>query len=275
MNTLGIGMNFMELEGRVYFEPCTVSDLGRTQVRLIVINQAWRVDCRVDDVFLASLPVFTDGAAVKVQVKRIKPACVHDWQVLGMVKSAEDKFSGLDLLPIWLCERQNVIDNYYEMDGIFNHPGLREFLWRAMANTDFAKAYVTAYRHTPMDQRPSGILQEAIWACEEIKRNPFLNDHQKELARVAALLHRPGRLWCGTPEPEIVGPPSLHLNRQAVGWMSKTYPEVFQKLVDIWQRIDNPSSKPKSNLPNDVYVAVWMALGLTAFDQPFEEYCPW
>ncbi|MCE2990489.1 MAG: hypothetical protein ACK5UX_04840 [Burkholderiales bacterium] len=59
-----------------------------------------------------------------------------------------------------------------------------------------------------------------------------------------------------------MAPQALSLNRHAIGWLSRTYPKLLQKLTDIWRRLNDPTAKTIGDLPDEVYVAVWMALGM-------------
>jgi hypothetical protein len=264
MTTLKLGTKYQEVVGHAKTEFGIHNIDGMNYLRVIIEYGMLRTRCLIEEEFYASLPLLPDGTFVRAQLKRNYVADPGaEWLILGMAKATEQEVRPFELLPVGLCRDDCLLGMFYCVDTSFTHPGLKKFLADVFADPEFGNAFVLAGMDPWKAPRAHGVFEEAVYATLRIEENPFLTIHQKEVARVAVLLNRAGRLWCGVKDPDRIGPPALRLNRQAVGWMSKNYPSIFQRLVDIWKLIDNPEARPSAYLPNDMIVAVWMALGLT------------
>lgn len=255
---------FHEAVGHVYINSKTHLVDEKEYRRVIIKHGLTRLQCLIEEPLHSTMPPLSDGVFVRAQlVRSYGPDPFAEWLVLGMAKANEVEIRPFDLLPVTLCQNECVLGFFYQVNTTFKHPGLKRFLTDLFANPEFANALVMAPLNPWKAPRAHGIFEEVVYALLRLDENPFLTEHQKEVARVAVIFSRAGRIWCGAKNPDQLAPPALRLNRQVVGWMSKNHPGVFQRLVDIWKLIDNPDAQPTSFLPNEMVVAVWMALELS------------
>jgi hypothetical protein len=252
--------NLIEVNGAVTFGGIIVRDDDETFRGLSISYLGKSFRCQIQTRLLDSPPIKLERVFVKAQLKRL--GATEEWEVLGMVQIPFEDFSKTIDLPYWECTAEESVELFPTMNHCFSIPGLQGFVNRVFERPEFARAFMTAQFYELGSDQPTNIFAEAARAVIAIENNPFLSHQQKEIARVAALLHRSGRQWSGGGNSDTVAPQALSMNRHAIGWLSRSYPKLLQKLADIWRRLNDPAAKTFSDLPEEVYVAVWMALGM-------------
>ncbi|MFN7473343.1 MAG: hypothetical protein ACK5RJ_01035 [Burkholderiales bacterium] len=265
MSNPATNKRMVEVVARVFFvQQFRSIDGEKGLIKLELTNSSHTLSAKLDPALLNGRERLIDGQAYRCQLLREEQALLGDYRIIGISRFDNPQKLFTPLLPLGACVRKEVARAIQALDLSWKNPGLRNFMARVFSNPRFSSEWVMApqtFDGTNME--PSGLAEEAIYACFQIKANPFLSISQQEIAMAALILSRPGRQWVrGNDSIPVFVPDWLHLAASDMQWLANCYPDIYSKLIGIWRSLDTGSREPDHAGVNGVlHVAIWMALG--------------
>lgn len=256
--------NLVEVVARVFFVQQLQSYDGKGVIKLELTNSRHTLTAQVDAALVRGKDKLIDGEAYRCQIVREQDPLLGEYRILGMTRYENPEKLFTPLIPLGGCVRDEVAEAFQALNLSWKNPGLRNFMARVFSNPEFAAEWVMAPRAFDCtDVEPNGLMEEAVYACFQIRANPFLTSFQKEIAMAALILSRPGRQWVrGNDSMRVVVPESLHLAPADMKWLSICYPDTYSKLMGIWASLDTADpALDHAGAAGVLYAATWMALG--------------
>ena len=248
------------MDARMYSSAIRLFDISSKHESIRFINRhgALRAQCTPSQ--LLEFGHMYEGMPVRVHVHAIGDVADDRWQVDQIQELPAPHIDGLKLLPVSLCPDRHAATSFAGLSLDWGNPGLRSFASRVFSNDDFAHEYIRASCWINHAAQFGSMLAEAAFAAVQIEANPFLNQAQREVARLAVLLNRPGREWRSGNPCRYADPPPLRLRQLDIVWMQENFPAQMEKLEAVWAALNKETLDDLPPLTRDITLACWGAL---------------
>lgn len=251
------------VDARIYSRAFRLFNLGSEREQITLMNRlgSMRAFATPEQILELKPPRVSDGLPLRVHLIPSGEGEDKKWLVERFEPLSSCNADWLKLIPLNLCPNKVAISEFRKVNFVWKNPALKLLMQRVFQELDFTYAFLREPRWDDDTDVPGGILLEAALAAQEVESNPVLNDAQRELARAAVLLNRPGRVWKAGEGNYFQGPDDVALASKHVVWMQSQFPAQFRKLEIIWSTLAGIRLiDDEARLNREVALACWSAM---------------